>query len=226
MRHRDEDLGLRSSGSSIFASISAATEARLAAVASRLMCDAGQVLFLQGDPGDALYRVESGSVEISVVTAKGKKLSLNVMRENEVFGEIAALDGGIRTATATVLEPTRLARVTRSDVLALIAHDPEVATDLITVLCDRLRWVSQIVEDFGLAGIEERLASRLILLDRKMAKQDGKLKLSQSELADFLGVTRESVNKVLRLWEEAGLIGLSRGSILIRDHSQLSSLTN
>ena len=213
------------SGSPLFEELSGRSIERLASVAQTVTYESDHVVFFQDDPGDALYMVERGSIEISVMAVSGKKLSLNIMCCGDVFGEIAVLDSGARTATATVLEPAMLLRVTRSDVHGLMTRYPEFAVDMIAMLCTRLRWVSQLVEDLGLHGVEERLASRLMILNRRFSDTNGNVPLSQSELADFLGATRESINKALRNWQDAGLIGLSRGSIRILDCGRLADLS-
>lgn len=175
----------------------------------------GQNLFLQNDPGNAIYIIESGAIEISIMSRDGKKLSLNVMQVGDVFGEIAALDGGVRTATATAIGACKVLRLERSEIFNLMSQHPGLAMDLFQVLCARLRWVSQQVEDMALLDIEGRLANRLLILHRKFADRDGTLHLSQSELADFLGVTRESINKILQGWRANDLIALSRGSVRV-----------
>ena len=196
----------------------------IAEIAKRVRFTAGEILFFQEDPGEALYMIEKGSVEISVMAANGRKLSLNVMRPNEVFGEIAVLDGGPRTATATVLEASTLLRVTRTALLKLMRENPEVAGNLLAMLCIRLRWTSQLAEDLGLLGIQERLARRLMILHEKFSNSRGELHLCQNELADFLGATRESTNKVLRAWRADGLVEMSRGSVRILDPGRLVSI--
>lgn len=203
-------------------SFSKVATGRIASVAQRVRYASGRTLFAQGEPGKDLYIVERGAVEISVLSANGKKLSLNIMRVGDAFGEIAMLDDGVRTANATVIESATLLRASRSDLDALMKKDPELAAELIAMLCSRLRWVSQLVEDLGLLGIRERLASRLIVLDGVFPERRGDLPLSQSELADFLGATRESINKALRTWQAEGLIRLSRGSIRILDRARLA----
>lgn len=203
----------------LFESLRPESTHKLEALATTLNLRDGETLFVQGDDGDALYIVVSGKVEISTMSVGGKKLSLNIMKTDDVFGEIAAIDGGPRTATATTLETTTLRRISRPDIMGLLGREPDVAADLIGVLCERVRWVSQQVEDFGLHGIECRLAHRLLLLDQKFSDGTGQVNLSQNDLADFLGASRESVNKVLQLWVARDFIELSRGSvsILIRD---------
>lgn len=210
--------------SKLIGDLSAESLEYLGRLAQHVELQSGTALFFQDDDGDAAYIVEKGSIEISVMSERGKKLSLNVMQPPDVFGEIAALDGGARTATATTLEETTVLRFDRTHLEQAIRDRPEVAIDLIRILCARLRWVSQQVEDLALLDIEGRLAHRLLLLHRKFSDENGCIHLSQSEIADFLGATRESINKVLQGWRAKGLIELSRGSIWVRNQDRLAAI--
>jgi len=134
------------------------------------------------------------------------------------------LDGGPRTATAAALERTSLLKVMRVDLLAVLRDEPTVAAELIALLCDRLRWMNRQVEDFGLLNVPARLASRLIILDHKLADDSGVINISQGALADFLGSTRESINKTLRSWQQAGLIELRRGAIHLVNTAALAEI--
>lgn len=212
--------------SRLIGDLSQASLSYLGQLAKRVELATGATLFLQDDPGTDLYIVEAGSVEISILSETGKKLSLNIMGPLDVFGEIAALDGGPRTATASALEATSLLRINLSDVHQAIREHPEIAIDLISVLCKRLRWVSQQVEDLALLDIEGRLARRLLILHNKFSDNNDVIQLSQSELADFLAATRESINKVLQTWRAAGLIELTRGAVRVRDQSGLALIAN
>ena len=208
----------------LFEQLSSESVARLSELAVPLQLQQGEALFVQGDVGDAMYIIEAGAIEISTMNNDGKKLTLNVLREQDIFGEVAAIDGGERTASATALEPTKVRRIARNDIVELISNDPQVANDMIGVLCERVRWISQQVEDFGLHGIESRMAHRLLLLDKKLAQSSGLISLSQNELADFLGTSRESVNKILQKWAAEKWIELSRGSIQIVARSAISKI--
>lgn len=186
----------------------------------------GEIVFQQGDPGDALFVVISGSFEISILSEEGKKLSLNVMMSGDIFGEIAALDGGIRTATATAMEKSKLARYSRDGLAGLIVKNPEMALRIIALLCSRIRWINQQVEDLAMLDVEGRLANRLLILYSRFSDNKGWLKMSQSDLADFLGVSRESTNKILQSWKADGFIELSRGSIKVLDEQRLALISS
>jgi len=185
----------------------------------------GETLFAQGDVGDALYFVDGGAVEISVLSSDGRKFSLNVMRQGDVFGEIALLDGSPRTATAIAFEPCILRCVRRDDLLAQLKHRSDLAFDFIQLLCGRLRWVHELLEDRAFLPLSCRVAKRLLVLCDQLGQPSGAIAISQAELADFLGATREGVAKILGSFRAIGIIDLSRGSITIRNTQALRNAT-
>ncbi|MFO1140838.1 MAG: Crp/Fnr family transcriptional regulator [Amaricoccus sp.] len=191
----------------------------LLAVAHRRILPGGEILFREGDPGDSFFLVQRGEIEISVHAADGRKLSLDVIREGEAFGEIA-LFGGNRTATARALRKSTLLAVRRAEVLALLRARPALALEFIDILCARLRDLSRKLEERAFAPVPVRLASRLLYLDRKVGDR-GRVAVSQAELANFVGATREGVAKVLATWRSRDWVALSRGSVHIVDRTAL-----
>jgi CRP/FNR family cyclic AMP-dependent transcriptional regulator len=181
----------------------------------------GHHLFLQDDRSENLYFLRSGTVEISIYSIAGKKLVANIVRSGSLIGEVGALDGGMRTATATCIEDCEILVIGRTRLLAKISTNPEIANALIALLCARVRWVSGELGDQAHLKIEQRLAKRLTMLGRLMAGSDGWIAIPQAELAEFLGATRESVNKILTQWRRLGLLELKRGSVRIVDHGRL-----
>ena len=179
---------------------------------------------LQGDPGDALFAVSDGLVEINVIAASGKKLSLNLMKPGDVFGEIALLDGGVRTANATALEDSQLLRISRASVRDLMQANPLLSIELIEVLCHRLRWVNEQMVDQALLPFPMRLAKRLLILQAHMNESGSRLSISQSELASFAGASREATNKTLNGWRQKNWIEISRGAIRVSDHAALTGV--
>ncbi len=191
----------------------------VAALAMRRNFERGAVVFSQGDQGDALYGVVSGRVRISTSGAGGREVFLNIMEPGDTFGEIAAMDGLPRTAAATALDKATLFVIKRSDFLRLLEREPRLAIRLLELLCARLRWTSDLVDESAFLSGEPRLAKRLLIL----ASQHGRitaagaleLKISQSDLAHFLGISRQAVNQYLRDWRGHGWVELGRSRILI-----------
>lgn len=192
------------------------------ATAVRTTLRAGEMLFDQGDPGDAFYIIETGEIEISVHSLDGRKLALDVLSAGEVFGEIA-LFGGDRTAAATAISDCVLRRMRRSDVMAAVRRDPELAFDFIDVLCKRLRSLSAKLEERSFLPVPVRLANRLLYLDAKLGA-GGPLMISQADLAELVGATREAVAKTLAVWRTRGWIALARGSVRVLDRPALEGL--
>ena len=191
-------------------------------VAVRTQLGAGEVLFSQGDAGDAVYVIERGEIEISVHSLDGRKLALDIQRDGEVFGEIA-LFGGNRTAAAAALSDCVLRRIRRRDVMAAVESDPGLALDFIELLCGRLRALSEKLEERSFLPVPVRLANRLVYLDRKFGN-GGPLAISQADLAELVGATREAVAKTLAVWRGRGWIELARGSIRILRRDRLEEL--
>jgi CRP-like cAMP-binding protein len=191
--------------------------------AVRTSLRAGEVLFSQGEPGDAFYVIERGEIEISVHSLDGRKLALDIQRSGEVFGEIA-LFGGDRTATATALTDSELRRIRRADVLAALRSRPELALEFIDVLCDRLRSLSSKLEERTFLPVPVRLASRLLYLEGKLGGAAGEVAVSQADLADFVGATREAIAKTLAVWRSRKLVSLTRGAVHILDRAELEGI--
>ncbi len=190
---------------------------------------AKDVVFLKGDPGDSLYAIVSGRVGITTTSEGGKEIFLNILGPGEVFGEIALLDGKERTAGARALDPAELLRVDQADFLPFLERNPTLSIRLMRILCERIRWTSDIIEDTIFLDIPHRLAKRLLTLVNQYGKPTREgitidIKLTQENLGQMLGVTRESVNKGIRALEAQGIIVHEHGSISIRDVALLERL--
>lgn len=194
----------------------------LASQAKDLSLHSGEVLFEQGDEGDALFVIIEGSLEISILSANGRKLSLEIMRPGAIFGEISLFDPGPRTATATALEKTRVCRVRNPDVLTQLRDHPDIAADMIRLAGQRMRWMNAQLNEQVFLPIASRLARKLLHLTADTGGSE--LNLSQSELAEFVGATREAVSKTLSSWRRIGVIDASRGGLTIRDRDALHAL--
>lgn len=182
---------------------------------------ARQVLFLKGDPSDGLYAIRSGQIRIGSTDDQGQHMTLNVIGAGDVFGEIALLDGQSRTADAVALEETDLVFLPRQDFLGLLAREPAISQQVITLLCARLRDVIGRMEETAFLPAAERLARRILLLAIDYGQE---VHASQEELASLTGVTRETVNRQLQRWKRDGVIALGRGRLVIRDLAEFRRL--
>ncbi len=148
----------------LFAGLGVDNIKRIADLCTIQKFDSGEMLFQKGDPGDALYGLRRGRILITTSTAEGKRLTLNVLGSGDVFGEIALLDGRQRTADAVVAEPSELYVIRRSAFNDLLLRQPEIALRLIELLCERVRWTSDRVEEAYLSNLKVRLARRILKL--------------------------------------------------------------
>ena len=213
---------------SLFRGLPEQTIAQIAALASRRTYKADTVVVMRGDPGDALYGVITGRVRISASGAGGKEIFLNIMEPGDAFGEIALLDGQPRSAAATTITPTELMIIRREDFLALVKREPQLAVHLIELLCKRVRWTSEQSEDSSLLSVPARLAKRLLSLASSHGRKTtagAQLKITQEDLAQFLGLSRQIVNKYLQTWKKQGWITLGRGSVVLENERALRELT-
>lgn len=188
-----------------------------------------EVLFLKGDEGDALYGVLSGRIKISTAAPGGKEIILNVINPGDVFGEIALLDGGPRSADASAMSMTTLMAIPRRDFVQLMEREPRLSTHLLRLVCARLRVTSEMIEDAAFLTLPGRLAKRLLALaDLQGEKAEGGvgIAMSQSDLAQIMGTSRESINKHLQRWRQAGSITIGRARLTITDREALQEIVD
>jgi CRP/FNR family cyclic AMP-dependent transcriptional regulator len=207
---------------SFFEGLEESTIERLAALCRMRQLAAGETLFVKGDDGDGLYGIRRGRIRIETTTSSGDSLTLNMLGAGDLFGEIALFDGQSRTADAVAAEPSEIFVLKRADFLALLGKDPQIAIRVIEFLCQRLRWVSDRLEEATLLPLPIRLARRLMRLGQDFGSE---VNISQEQLANYVGAARESVNRQLQIWRRAGLIDLRRGRILLLDMQKLSRET-
>jgi CRP-like cAMP-binding protein len=188
---------------------------QLASYMTRRTAKRGTPLFVKGDPGNGLMGVLTGSVKISVLSADGHETVLNIIREGEIFGEIALLDGRPRTADATALSDCELMVIDRRDFVPFVQREPRVALKLIEVLCDRLRRTSAQVEDIAHLDLPGRLAKTLLQMAGHTKKSEPRISITQRELGQMIGMSRESTNKQLRQWAQRKWVRLDRGGVAV-----------
>ena len=183
----------------------------------------GEVIFHQGDPGDALHIILSGRVKISSPSESGVEAILTTLRPGEFFGSLALLDGAPRSASATAVEATETLILPRERFRQLVNDWPEIRDHVFAELAGELRRLTFHVEELHFLDIAGRLAARLA----RMAEQQGGIPdggeirlegpITQGELAAMVGSTRQSVNKLLGYLTEDGLIRQERDAIVVLD---------
>ena len=189
----------------------------------------GGQICAKGDPGNSMMAVLKGRVMISSPSLDGRQVVLTVMREGDVFGEIALLDGHERTADATAMVDCELLVVPRRSLFALLERRPDLCIELLKVLCERLRKTNEQVEDLAFLDLEARIAKVLVRLAEEgsvgeVPSRAVGVKISQRALGELVGGSRESVNKHLQDWKRSGFIAIEKGSIVIHDVAALTEL--
>ena len=223
--HLDRKAILR--GHPLFSGLPAEIIERVCAYAKMKEIKRGATIFAKGEPGQSMFAVCSGTVKISVPSLEGKDAVFNFINEGGIFGEIALLDGQSRTADAVAITKCQLMMIDRRDFLPLVRSHPELAARIIDVLCSRLRHTSEQVEDIVFLDLPGRLAKALLHLagNRDAAAKSQKIAITQREIGQIIGMSRESTNKQLRDWERRKWIRLERGGIVILQQTALTVLT-
>ena len=186
----------------------------------------GATIFAKGDPGSSLVAVLSGTVKISVSSPDGRSAILNLIGPGETFGEVAVLDGKARTADCTANTNCEIFVIDRRDFLPFVRSHPALAMKFIELLCTRLRWTSDQVEQVILQDLPGRLASALIRLTEKhkLAPTGRMIAITQQEISEMVGMTRESINKQLRIWAMRNWVRLEHGAIVVLEAGPLQAL--
>ncbi|WP_164021037.1 Crp/Fnr family transcriptional regulator [Pyxidicoccus trucidator] len=180
----------------------------------------GEVIFHQGDVGRALYVIRKGEVAIRLSSPDGKEVILALLDRGDFFGELALLDGEPRSTDAVAREETDLLSIQREDFHAFLNARPKVALGLLANLSRLVRHVTQLVHDTTFLDARARLVRVLLELARNQGQQGSEgvvipQKLTQTELANLCGLTRESTNKWLRFYVREGLLSYEGGRITL-----------
>ena len=213
----------------LFRDLDEAVVDRIAALGITRRLDADEVLFLKGDEGDALYGVLSGRVRISTAASGGKEIVFNIINPGDVFGEIALLDGMPRTADASAMTAATLMAILRRDFLDLMNRESQLASHLLRLVCARLRATNEMVEDAAFLSLPARLTKRLLNLASVQGERTANgiaLRISQSDLAQIMGTSRESINKHLQRWRKEGSIALGRSRVTLVKRQELQDLVD
>jgi CRP/FNR family cyclic AMP-dependent transcriptional regulator len=211
----------------IFSDLEPAALDQLCRYAKPATLKRGAPIFSKGDPGNSLYAVVSGTVKISISSADGRSAIFNLIGAGEIFGEVALLDGLSRTADVTANTNCEVFIIDRRDLLPFVRSQPALAMKFIELLCARLRWTSDQVEEVILQNLPGRLASALIRLTEKykLAPSGRTIAITQQEISEMVGMTRESINKQLQVWAARKWVRLEHGAIVVLDVAPLRALT-
>jgi len=210
----------------IFSDLEAEALDQLCRYAKYTVLKRGATIFAKGDPGHSLYAVISGTVKISISSPDGRNAILNMVGPGEVFGDMAVLSGQPRSADATANTNCEIYVIDRRDFLPFVRSQPALSMKFIELLCERLRRTSDQVEQVILRDLPGRLASVLFALAerRKLELESQTIVITQQEISEMVGMTRESINKQLRAWSSRGWVRLEHGAIVVLDPVSLREL--
>lgn len=215
----------------LFADIPKELLALLLESGSRKHLEAKDVVFNRGEAGNRIYFILSGGVKVSTLSREGKEIIFEVLVTGDFFGEMSLFDDKPRTGTVTALASTTLFMLGKNEFLDAIEKCPGISIRLIRTLVGRLRMMDSFIEDVIFLDAAERIAKRIMALARVFGRPGEKdeiridLKVSQQELANLVGITRESVNKQFREWEKAGVIALDKGCLILAQPQFLEALS-
>jgi CRP/FNR family transcriptional regulator, cyclic AMP receptor protein len=187
----------------------------------------GEVLFSEGEPGDSLYIVLSGKLKVGRRAGDGRQNLIAVMGPSDMVGELSLFDPGPRTATATAVVDTRLARLRKQALRPWLTNRPEIAEQLLRVLARRLRRTNDALADLIFTDVPGRVAKNLLQMAGRFGTRDGGVlrvthDLTQEELAQLVGASRETVNKALADFASRGWLRLDGKSVIIMDPERLA----
>ncbi|MBU2488924.1 MAG: Crp/Fnr family transcriptional regulator [Proteobacteria bacterium] len=187
---------------------------------------AGEALFRKGNEGTTLYIIQAGSVKIVLPSRLGDEMIVTIFTPGEFFGEMSILDGMPRSADAVAVEPSTLLLLNRSDFLHFLKKNDAAMEAILACLSARLRQTDDLLEDTSFLNIPARFAKKILQLGEMFGKKEDntmeiRLRLTQKDLADMVGATRESINKELRVLREKGLVTLEGNVLRIEDVTRL-----
>jgi len=206
--------------SPILGLLSAAARERLAGAGGPVALEPGALLCQQGDPGDAIYVVLEGEIEIRTSTAGGREVRFASFGPGAVVGEMAALDGGSRSTDMAAARRSRLWRIPRAPLVEALRAEPGSAVALVAELARRLRAANTALEAARVLDLGGRLAQFLI----EAAGARALVPFTQTEIARRLGVSREKVNRKLNAWARAGSVALGPAGVRVLKRDALADL--
>ncbi|MET0182538.1 MAG: Crp/Fnr family transcriptional regulator [Caulobacterales bacterium] len=205
--------------SNLFRGLSPDGRTRLAAAGLVVSLESGRQLFAKGEPGDALFVVLEGEVEVRATSEGGRDVRIAALGAGGVIGEMAVLDGEPRSADVGALRRSRLLKIGREAVLSALMAEPRVLIDLVVEMSRRLRVTDAKLEDEALLDLGGKLA-RLLLQE---AAGD-RVTLTQTEMARRIGASREKVNRKLHEWGDDGWVQIDRSGVKLIKRGELQAL--
>ena len=211
----------------LFTALDDASAATLRESMSAVKVAKGQILFKEGDAGDRLFVVVEGKLKLGTSSGDGRESLLSILGPGDMFGELSLFDPGPRTATATAVVDSRLLALANDQVIGWVTAHPQVSLQLLGRLAQRLRKANDVLSDLVFADVPGRVAKAIIELGERFGtkKDDGlhvNHELTQEELAQLVGASRETVNKALADFASRGWVKLEPRAVVVLDYERLS----
>ena len=187
----------------------------------------GEVIFNEGEPGDSLYIVLTGKIKVGRRAADGRQNLIALMGPSDMVGELSLFDPGPRTATAAAVVDTRVVRLREQALHLWLAGRPGIAEQLLRVLARRLRRTNDALADLIFTDVPGRVAKNLLQMAGRFGTRDGGVlrivhDLTQEEMAQLVGASRETVNKALADFASRGWLRLDGKSVIVLDPERLA----
>ncbi len=206
----------------LFAGLAEAARGKLSASARPVRFAQNEMLFRRGEAAEGMIMVIDGLVRIHLSDAKGREVTLALVGPGEPIGEIALIDGGLRSADATALSPVSAVLLRHADVAGMIEADAAMASALLRTMTARVRRLTDQVEAISLQPLAQRVANALLRLAE--ADASGLVRVPQGQIATLVSATRPKVNAVLSDYRARGLIVSVRAGLKILDRGGLAKL--
>jgi CRP-like cAMP-binding protein len=211
----------------LFTALDDAAAASLLANMVSVKIAKGSVLFAEGDEGDQLYVIAEGKLKLGTSSGDGRENLLSILGPGEMFGELSLFDPNPRTSTATAVTDAKLLSLGQEKLLPWLVENPMVSLQLLASLAQRLRRTNEAVGDLVFSDVPGRVAKALIDLGERFGKQTDEglyvhHDLTQEELAQLVGASRETVNKALADFAGRNWLKLDGRAVLITDFDRLS----
>jgi len=211
----------------LFTALDDAASASLLANMVSVKISKGTILFAEGDGGDQLYVIAEGKLKLGTSSGDGRENLLSILGPGEMFGELSLFDPGPRTSTATAVTDAKLLSLGQEKLLPWLVENPKVSLQLLASLAQRLRRTNEAVGDLVFSDVPGRVAKALIDLGERFGKKTDEglfvhHDLTQEELAQLVGASRETVNKALADFVGRNWLKLDGRAVLITDFERLS----
>lgn len=211
----------------IFQRLSDAELTKIADMTTHKTFQKGETLMNEGDQTDTLYIIHGGQVKLSKMTLQGKEQILRILSTGDFFGELAIFDSGsVSNFTAVATAETAICMLTRDKMSAIMAQNPAIAMKLLADVTKRLAHTENLVQNLATKDPETRIANMIVEFCESFGTKKGseiliQVPLTREEMANYIGVTRETISRKLRVLEEDGVLHVKGKKITVKDYDEL-----